>query len=514
MTKKMLYILILAAVALPSCLEDIEEAPLVIEDAGLRAPVTIRTVTGDSQIALSWTSIEEAAAYRLYRSATFGEAWARIAETVDTFYVDEAVSNGMQYLYSVSSVGSSGVESARSEPVPATPSVYSVIINGGLEYTGTRIVELALTAPLSTAVMRISDVPDLGSATWENYSSTRTWVLSESDGPKVVYASFQDQTGALSPMVSATIELDTYAGIMELTITPEPYIYSPGSTVHMAMEVEGDEVDGSASVEIEGLSAGPIKLLDDGRGGDPIAGDGIYEVDYTFPSIFRGTDLVVVGSFTDLVGNQAVPIEWTDRLSFTDPPDPVQLIGSIDSTISMITIRWEESTEENFTAYRIYRDTHTGVTDNAALFVQGLDFASQTIYPDSDLDQGVMYYYRIYVVNDLGEASGSNEIAASTYDALPIPVTLSDPSSVGTDRLTLEWTINPDSDFSEYRIYRDTTPGVDETSQLVTTLTNREITWFDDTGLDTGANSYYYRVLVVDLGGQSSRSNEVSTATP
>ena len=57
-------------------------------------------------------------------------------------------------------------------------------------------------------------------------------------------------------------------------------------------------------------------------------------------------------------------------------------------------------------------------------------------------------------------------------------------------------------------------PGVTESSNLVTTITSRETTWFDDTGLDTGTNLYYYRVMVYDRGGQSSRSNEVSTETP
>lgn len=514
MTKKMLYILIAAAVLLPSCLNDIEEVPLVVEDEDLQAPVNIRTITGDGQIALSWPSVEEADAYRLYRSATLGEVWVRIVETVDTFFVDENVSNGLQYFYSVSTVGSSGLESARSEPAPATPSVYSMLINAGLEFTGSMIVELTLTAPASTAVMRISAVPDFGSTPWETYSSVRTWMLTEGDGPKTVYASFQDQSGALSLPVSATIELDTYSAIEGLAITPEPHTYSIGATVHLAMVVEGSESGGIALVEIEALDAGPINLFDDGRGGDPVAGDGSYEADYTFPSVFRGTDLIVVGSFADRVGNQSVPFEWSDQISFTDPPEPVQLIGSIDSTTSMITIRWEESSEDDFAAYMIYRDTQAGVNDDPALFVQGLDFRSQTTYPDSDLDQGITYYYRIYVTNDLGEAVGSNEIAASTFDALPIPVTLSDPSAVGSDRLTLEWTINPDSDFFEYRIYRDTSPGVTETSELVSVLNNREITWFDDTGLDNGANSYYYRVLVYDLGGQYSRSNEVTTATP
>jgi fibronectin type 3 domain-containing protein len=514
MKKKMICVMVAAAIVLPSCFDDIEEVPLVIEEEDLRAPVSIRTIIGDGQIILSWTSVEEAVTYRLYRSQTLGEEWIRLVETADTMYYDETVVNGLQYLYSVSSVGSTGLESYRSEPVPASPSVYSVMINGGLESTGSRLVELALNAPASTAAMRISNVPDFGSAAWEVFSSPRTWMLDEGDGTKTVYASFQDQSGSISPPFSGTIELDTYAAISDFDITPGPYTYSPGATIHLAMTAEGNEPSGLASVDIEDLTAGPIELYDDGRGGDQTAGDGVYEADYTFPSIFRGTDLIVVVSYTDLVGNQAVPLEWNNRISFTDPPEAVQLFGAIDSTTSQITIRWEESTEEYFASYKIYRDTETGVTDDPALFLRGLDFITQTTYPDSDLDQAVTYYYRIYVANDLGETAGSNEISASTFDAVPIPVILSDPSAVGTDRLTLEWTINPDSDFEEYRIYRSTSPGVTDLSQLVTVITSRETTWFDDTGLDTGTNSYYYRILVYDLGGQYSRSNEVTTATP
>lgn len=514
MKKTMFLIMIAAAIVLPSCFDDIEEVPLVVDDEDLQAPVSIRTIMGDGQIILSWTSVEEAVTYRLYRSQTLGEEWVRIVETADTFYTDETVVNGIQYLYRVSSVGSTGIESLRSEPVPAMPSVYSIMINGGLPSTGSRLVELSLNAPPSTAAMRLSNVPDFGSASWEVFSVTRTWMLLDGDGTKTVYVSFQDQSGSMSPPFTTSISLDTYAGIASLDITPGPYTYSPGATIHLAMEAEDNETGGVASVDIEGLTAGPIGLYDDGRGGDPTAGDGIYEADYTFPSIFRGTDLITVVSFIDQVGNESVPLEWGNRISFTDPPDAVQLFGSIDSTTSQITITWEESEEENFASYRIYRDTQTGVTDDPALFLRGLDFITQTTYPDSDLDQGVTYYYRIYVANDLGETAGSNEISASTFDAIPIPVILSDPSAVGTDRLTLEWTVNPDSDFREYRIYRSTSPGVTESSLLVTVLTNRETTWYDDSGLDTSANSYYYRVLVYDLGGQYSRSNEITTATP
>jgi hypothetical protein len=424
----LMVMMALVAASLPSCLEDIEETPLMVEEENLQAPAGIRTVTGDGQIIVSWYSVGDAASYRLYRSATLGEIWVRLVETTDTIYADEEVSNGIQYLYAVSSVAVSGIESGRSEPSAATPSVFSVLINGGFEFAGSREVTLALTAPSTTTVMRISNEPDLENVPWEAYSPERAWFLEEGDGLKTVYVSFQNAVGSLSPTVSSTIELDTYAGIEALTITPEPHIYSPGDQIHLILEVEDDEPGGTAYVDIEDLTTGPVQLRDDGKGGDAVAGDGIYEEDFSFPTLFRGTNLIAVGTFIDRAGNEAAPLEWDERISFTDPPQAVYLVGSIDSTTTMITIKWEESEEENFLAYRIYRDAEAGVTDDPALFVQGLDFQTQTTYPDGDLMEGRTYYYRIFVINDLGEASGSNEIAASTFDAYPTPSTLSDPS--------------------------------------------------------------------------------------
>ncbi|MCX5754188.1 MAG: hypothetical protein NTW97_11210, partial [Candidatus Krumholzibacteria bacterium] len=108
--------------------------------------------------------------------------------------------------------------------------------------------------------------------------------------------------------------------------------------------------------------------------------------------------------------------------------------------------------------------------------------------------------------------AGSNEIATHTFDAVPDPVLLDDPSSVGANRLTLTWSVNGATDFSEYRIYRSLQPGVTTASTLVTTIADRERTYYDDTGLDLAGSNYYYRIYVFDLSGKNSRSNEVTTA--
>jgi fibronectin type 3 domain-containing protein len=358
--------------------------------------------------------------------------------------------------------------------------------------------------------VRISNDAGL-TAEWETYARTITWLLDGSDGAKVVYARFMDGSGALSPVVSASIALDRYAMIESLEITPVPRVYRPGAAAHFRMRIEGDERGGAAGVSFENYS-GAVTLYDSGLGGDAAAGDGIYEADFTFPESIRGTDLAVVGSFADAAGNEAPPFACPDRISFTDPPAAVQLLSPADSSISSITIRWTASTEEHFQSYRIYRSATAGVTESPALFVRELFNQAQTSYPDGSLKEGTRYYYRIFVVNDLDETAGSNERAARTFDAVPYPVVLDDPSSVGTDRLTLTWSQSEATDFQDYRVYRSMAPGVTTTSTLVATITDRERTFFDDTGLNLAGNHYYYRVYVFDAGGKNARSNEVTTA--
>jgi hypothetical protein len=276
------------------------------------------------------------------------------------------------------------------------------------------------------------------------------------------------------------------------------------------MRVGSDETGGEAWVGIEGFSL-QIPLFDDGNGGDPIPGDGVYETSYRLPLYVRGYDLTVTGNFMDAAGNRATSYEMDEMISFTDPPDPVYLFGAVDSTTSSITIRWEPSEEEHFTSYRIYRDTSSGVDEIADRLVTTISSVSQSTFTDQNLMEGETYYYRVFVVNDIDETAGSNERAASTFDAYPDPVVLDSLSAIGNNRLTLTWSRNNNSDFEEYRVYRSTTPGVTEVSLLVKTIDEREITFLDDTGLDTQTNHYYYRVYVVDRGGKSSRSNEMST---
>lgn len=508
MKKYTIIILALITFAL-GCLNDIEEAPLELAATEIAAPVGLTARVSDGTVHLEWRSVAGAVSYRLYRAVGQPVAPTLIEETPDTFFTDVGLVNGRTYYYSVATVIEGPLEGPRSDQITAVPTIYSIIINGGMEVTGSRTVTLELAAPTSTEFVKIGHEPDLSGAQWAPYAVVKTWTLQEGDGLKTVYAVFLDAGGSVSPVTSASITLDTYAEITDLAMS-ETGPFPPGAILHFFMRVGNDERGGQAWVRIEGYSL-QIPLYDDGNGGDPAAEDGVYETSYRMPLYIRGSDLTVTGEFQDAAGNRAVTYEMDDEISFTDPPDPVYLFGSIDSTTSSITIQWEPSEEEHITAYRIYRDTDSGVDEKADLLIRTITSVTQSTFTDQDLVEGEMYYYRLFVVNDLEETAGSNERAASTYDAYPDPVVLDSLSAIGNDRLTLTWSQNLNTDFEEYRVYRATSPGVTDGSLLVATISEREITFFDDTGINTQTNIYYYRIYVYDRGGKSSRSNEMST---
>lgn len=492
------------------CLDDITEAPLVIPE-GVGAPAGVTAQVGEGSVLLSWEAVADAVSYRVYRSVDAATARpAMIGGGADTRFADTSVSTGRTYYYRVAAVGADGLEGERSAAVAAIPAIYAVLINGGDPYTASATVALSLAAPATTEYVMLSQDAGLAGASWELYAAARAFRLDEGDGEKTVYARFRDASGATSPVVSDAIVRDSYARVAGLDLYPATRRYAPGATVSVIMRVDGDETGGSGVLSFDGYDF-TVPLGDDGRGGDDQAGDGSYEAQFTVPAGLRGVDLSMAASFVDRVGNVS-PAYEAGTITITDPPAAVALLGAVDSSRTSITIKWTPSAEEHFAAYRIYRSAAPGVAETPALLVRELYNPDQTSYPDGDLVEGARYYYRVFVVNDLDETAGSNEMALSTYDGYPVAPALDEPTSVGATRATLTWSQNQDTDFREYRLYRSTAPGVTTTSTLVATVANREITFYDDTGIDTAANTYYYRVYVFDAAGNSSRSNEVDTA--
>jgi len=196
------------------------------------------------------------------------------------------------------------------------------------------------------------------------------------------------------------------------------------------------------------------------------------------------------------------------------PPTPVTLYppSPKGGSTSILSISWSQNTDEDFACYKLFRSKTPGV-DSTSVLVTTITSQQTTTYDDTYLQANTTYYYRIYVYDTGGLAAGSNEVSGRTnVNEPPTAVTLFAPSSPTYSSLTLSWTQNQDEDFASYRVFRSESPGVDSTSTLVTTITERTTVTYTDTDLKENT-TYYYRVYVYDTGGLCTGSNEVNATT-
>ncbi len=111
----------------------------------------------------------------------------------------------------------------------------SILINGGAAYTTSTAVNLTLSASdggSGVYQMRFSNDNATWSS-WEAYSTSKNWTLTDGDGTKLVYVQYSDNAGNISASFSDTIILDatapggtiminggaTYAGSPDVSLT-------------------------------------------------------------------------------------------------------------------------------------------------------------------------------------------------------------------------------------------------------------------------------------------------------
>ena len=95
--------------------------------------------------------------------------------------------------------------------IDGTPPTGSIAVNQGASFATSASATLTLAATDNggtVSSMRLSD--DNATWTpWEPYAASKVWTLTPGDGPKTVYAQFQDATGNISSPYSDAITLDT-----------------------------------------------------------------------------------------------------------------------------------------------------------------------------------------------------------------------------------------------------------------------------------------------------------------
>jgi len=180
---------------------------------------------------------------------------------------------------------------------------------------------------------------------------------------------------------------------------------------------------------------------------------------------------------------------------------------------------WLDAGETGGTASVDIEDVHEGIRlyDDGS---NGDDVAGDGVYKrdytiqatDEATNAQVIGHFTDHVDNEALDQVAPNTI---TINVPPGAVTLFNPAmtEVTSSAVNLKWTATTSPDFQDYQLYRDTSPGVNTLSTLVTTITDAgqdTVRYTDqDPNLNNGT-TYYYRVYVRDQLGASIGSNEVN----
>jgi fibronectin type 3 domain-containing protein len=207
----------------------------------------------------------------------------------------------------------------------------------------------------------------------------------------------------------------------------------------------------------------------------------------------------------DAGSNESDPSS-TDSAVATDlpPAPPTGLVAVTGTNEGEIEISWNPSSDPDFDRYLLERSTAPDFEPGSEPFE-----GSAASYTDTGLVPGETYYYRVYAI-DAGEnvSAPSNVDSAVALDLDPsTPTGLVATPGVGEGEIDVSWNPNSEPDFDHYRLERHTDPGFGPGSDPF----DWTLTFFPDSGLDPG-ETYYYRVIAVDEGGNESDPSVVDSA--
>jgi hypothetical protein len=177
------------------------------------------------------------------------------------------------------------------------------------------------------------------------------------------------------------------------------------------------------------------------------------------------------------------------------PPLPATTPGEPFATVNFGQVSLTWSASSGATSYNIKRSTISGGETTIAN-------VTGTSYTDTNVLNGMTYYYVISAVGAGGESPNSFETGVTLPVLLP-PTGLAATTNFNLVHLT--WSAS--SGAASYNIKRSTSSGSE------TFHANSAITSYSDTNVANGT-TYFYVVSAVNSGGESVNSSEISTTVP
>jgi len=204
----------------------------------------------------------------------------------------------------------------------------------------------------------------------------------------------------------------------------------------------------------------------------------------------------------DINGFHSQRVTKADAAKDTISPGPVTA-ASVANSEGQVTLNWTNPVDADLNKIVIRRSTTAYPVDHESNFsVASLDSGGGSIpetYTDTNLNDGSLYYYSIFALDQNANASTVTHLNGNPID-ITAPLAVFGPAATVFDqRLDITWVNPADPDFDRVKILRRTGQyPVNYTDPLATLIYQGNGTSVSDTNGLVNATPYYYRFFSLD----------------
>ncbi len=186
------------------------------------------------------------------------------------------------------------------------------------------------------------------------------------------------------------------------------------------------------------------------------------------------------------------------------PPDASILHVKLENNSAVLN--WSINQNDDFFRYDLYRSESEDILGE---IVYSTPTNTDTVYTDTETEEGSTYFYRIIVIDNEGFNTRSNVVQIGIPLTPPLPVQLSGKYENRMNKLT--WTQSADEDFAKYELYRSDSESVQ--GNVIYSSTNVTDLNFNDDQIGEGTK-YFYSLIVIDNKSLESKSNVINIEIP
>lgn len=209
----------------------------------------------------------------------------------------------------------------------------------------------------------------------------------------------------------------------------------------------------------------------------------------------------------DLAGNASTPSPTLEAKpkDMTPPAAPVEFAISVNKEGKAL-LTWKVNLEPDTAGYTIYRGPEMEAKTYDKLTSKLLP-PDASEYTDSNVEEGVFYYYRITASDKNGnESPNSTTVSLRKPDTTPPSSPIAVAGKIKDKALLITWGKDKkEPDLFGYNVYRGTAP--DKMTKLNESVIKPDVTEYVDYGVVSG-EKYFYSVAALDVSMNESKTSD------